>query len=164
MANVTIGGNPSDTIGDLPSVGSSAPGFQLAGENLGPVSLSDYAGKKVVLNIVPSVETAVCALSARTFNERASSLNDTVVITVSRDLPFALKRFCAAEGIDDVVMASGFRSSFGTDYQVTIKEGPFEGLYSRCIVIIDGDGQITYTEQVPEIGNEPDYDAAIAAL
>ncbi len=164
MAEITFRGNPIHTVGTLPAVGAPAPEFTLTGMDLSEVTLGNFAGQNVVLNIFPSVDTAVCATSVRTFNERAAALEGTAVLNVSADLPFALGRFCGAEGIDKVQSASVFRSDFGDAYGVKIAEGPLAGLMSRAVVIVDGDGVVTYTEQVPEIGQEPDYDSALAAL
>ncbi len=164
MAEITFRGNPLNTVGTLPAVGSPAPAFTLTGMDLSDVALGDFAGQNVVLNIFPSVDTAVCAASVRTFNERAAALEGTAVLNVSADLPFALGRFCGAEGIDKVQSASMFRSDFGDTYGVKIAEGPLAGLMSRAIVIVDGDGVVSYTEQVPEIGQEPDYESVIANL
>ena len=164
MAEVTLGGNPIHTSGELPSVGSAAPDFTVVGSALGDVSKSDFVGKNLVLNIFPSVDTPTCAQSVRTFNERAAALDDTVVLCVSADLPFAQGRFCGAEGIENVQTGSTFRSSFGADYGVTMADGPLAGVLARAVVVIGADGNVTYTQLVPEIGSEPDYDAAIAAL
>ncbi|SJM56589.1 thiol peroxidase [Gulosibacter sp. 10] len=164
MANITFQGNPITTSGELPAVGSKAPDFTVVDTDLGGVSLGGFAGKRVVLNIFPSVDTGVCAASVRRFNELAAGLENTVVLNVSRDLPFALGRFCGAEGIDNVVAASAFRSSFGEDYGVVQEEGPIRGLLARAVVVIEPDGTVSYTQQVPEIGQEPDYDEVVAAL
>ena len=164
MAEITFRGNPIHTVGTLPAIGAPAPEFTLTGMDLSEVTLGNFAGQNVVLNIFPSVDTAVCATSVRTFNERAAALEGTAVLNVSADLPFDLGRFCGAEGIDKVQSASVFRSDFGDAYGVKIAEGPLAGLMSRAVVIVDGDGVVTYTEQVPEIGQEPDYDSALAAL
>jgi thioredoxin-dependent peroxiredoxin len=164
MAQITFRGNPLNTVGTLPEVGSKAPAFTLTGMDLSDVSLADFAGQNVVLNIFPSVDTAVCAASVRTFNERAAALEGTTVLNVSADLPFALGRFCGAEGIDKIQSASVFRSDFGDTYGVKIAEGPLAGLMSRAVVVVDGDGVVTYTEQVPEIGQEPDYESVIGNL
>jgi thioredoxin-dependent peroxiredoxin len=158
MAEITFRGNPIHTVGDLPAVGSPAPQFTVTGSDLSDVSLGDFAGQNLVLSIFPSVDTQVCATSVRTFNERATVLN------VSADLPFALGRFCGAEGIENVKTASTFRSDFGDTYGVKIGDGPLSGLMSRAVLVVNGDGVITYSEQVPEIGQEPDYDSALAAL
>jgi thioredoxin-dependent peroxiredoxin len=164
MAEITFRGNPIHTVGDLPAVGSPAPAFTLTGLDLSDVAVGDFAGKNLVLNIFPSIDTAVCASSVRTFNERAAALDNTAVLNVSADLPFAMGRFCGAEGIENVQSASVFRSDFGDTYGVKITEGPLAGLMSRAVVVVNGDGIVTYTEQVPEIGQEPDYDSALAAL
>jgi thioredoxin-dependent peroxiredoxin len=164
MAEITFRGNPIHTVGDLPAVGSPAPAFTLTGLDLSDVTVADFAGKNLVLNIFPSVDTAVCATSVRTFNQRAAALDNTTVLNVSADLPFAMGRFCGAEGIEDVQSASVFRSDFGDTYGVKITEGPLAGLMSRAVVVVNGDGVVSYTEQVPEIGQEPDYDSALAAL
>ena len=164
MAEITFRGNPINTVGELPAVGSPAPAFTLTGLDLSDVSVGDFAGKNVVLNIFPSIDTAVCAASVRTFNERAAALEGTAVLNVSADLPFAMGRFCGTEGIENVQSASVFRSDFGETYGVTIAEGPLAGLMSRAVVVVNGEGVVTYTEQVPEIGQEPDYESVIAAL
>lgn len=164
MASITFKNDPVSTVGELPTTGSAAPEFDLVGTDLGPVTSGDLAGKRVVLNIFPSVDTGTCAMSVRRFNELASGLENTTVVCVSRDLPFAQARFCGAEGIENVVSASAFRSTFGEDYGVTMSDGPLAGLLSRAVVVIDADGTVAYTEQVPEIADEPDYDAALAAL
>jgi thioredoxin-dependent peroxiredoxin len=164
MAEITLKGNPIHTVGLLPAVGSAAPGFSLVKGDLDTVSLSDFSGNPVVLNIFPSIDTPVCASSTRRFNELAAK-NGTTVLCISADLPFALSRFCGAEGLEKVVVASVFRSpEFGRDYGVTIADGPIAGLLSRAVVIVDAAGKIAYTEQVPEIAQEPDYDAALAVL
>jgi len=162
MAQITLGGKPVNTIGNLPAVGSPAPAFTLTGADLGAVSSEQFRGKPVLLNIFPSVDTGVCATSVRTFNERAAGSGLTVVC-VSKDLPFALSRFCGAEGIENVTTASAFRDSFGEDYGLTITDGPMTGLLGRAVVVIGADGTVAYTELVPEIASEPDYDAALAA-
>lgn len=164
MATVTLQGNPMETLGELPAKGSSAPDFNLVKHDLSDISLKDFAGKKLVLNIFPSIDTPTCATSVRNFNQRASDMENTEVLCVSADLPFALGRFCGAEGIDKVTVASTFRSSFGDDYGVTFTSGPLKKLLSRSIVVIDEKGQVTYTEQVEETADEPNYDAALAAL
>ena len=165
MATVTLKNNPFHTIGDLPANHSVAPSFELVGTDLSTKKLSDFAGKKVVLNIFPSVDTPTCATSVRTFNQKATQLDNTVVLCISRDLPFAQTRFCGAEGIDNVVMLSDFRTgAFGTSYGLTFADGPLAGLLSRAIVVIDEAGSIVYTEQVAETANEPNYELALAAL
>lgn len=164
MASVTLRGNPFDTSGELPSVGSAAPAFSLVGRDLSEVSNETLAGKKVVLNIFPSIETTTCATSVRTFNERAASLDNTVVLCVSEDLPLAANRFCGAEGIENVLTGSAFRGDFAQAYGVRLEGGPFAGLMARAVVVIDESGTVTHTELVPEIAQEPDYDAALGAL
>jgi thiol peroxidase len=164
MATITLGGNEIHTAGELPAVGSAAPDFSLWNPSLQRVSLSDFAGKTLVLNIFPSIDTGVCATSVRTFNERAASLDHAVVLNVSADLPFAHKRFCGAEGIENVESLSTFESSFIADYGVRMTDGALAGLASRAVVVIGSDGNVRYTEQVPEIAQEPNYDAALAAL
>ncbi len=165
MADITLGGNKITTLGMLPKVGNEAPDFVVTKGDLSDVKLSDYRGKKVILNIFPSVDTAVCAASARRFNQDAASLENTIVLCVSRDLPFAQARFCAAEGIDQVEMLSEFKNrNFSEAYQVQITSGPLEGLHSRAVVIIDEQGIIRYTEQVAEIKDEPDYEKALTAI
>ncbi len=166
MAQVTLGGNPTSTIGDLPQTGSKAPEFTFTGTDMKDKKFGDFAGKKVILNIFPSVDTGVCAASIRKFNEEAASLDNTVVLCLSMDLPFAQQRFCGAEGIEMVIMGSGFRDGgdFGKTYGVTHTDSDFKGLYSRAIIVIDENGEVTYTEQVPEIGQEPDYAKALAAV
>ena len=164
MATTAFKGSPVHTVGDLPGVGDVAPRFELTDTSLGDVTTAELAGSRVVLNIFPSVDTGVCAASVRRFTELAASLEDTKVVCVSADLPFALGRFCGAEGIDNVAAASSFRSDFGTAYGVTMTDGPLRGLLARSVVVLDGDGKVVYTQLVPEITQEPDYDAAIAAL
>ena len=165
MAQVTFKGSPVRTAGNLPVVGSVAPDFKVTKSDLADTSLADYKGRKLVLNIFPSIDTPVCAASVRRFNAEASKLPNTTVLCVSRDLPFALKRFCAAEGLNNVVTASEYRdSSFSDHYGVRIVDGPLAGLLSRAVVIVDSDGKVAYTEQVPEITQEPDYATALSAL
>ncbi|HOB04450.1 MAG TPA: thiol peroxidase [Propionibacteriaceae bacterium] len=164
MAEITFRGTPIHSVGELPEVGSKAPDYILTGGDLSDVTPEKFAGRRVILNIFPSVDTGVCATSVRTFNQRAGSLDNTTVVCVSNDLPFALNRFCGAEGLSNVAVASAFRSDFGTSYGVQLADGPLRGLLSRAVVVVDADGTVSYTEQVPEIGQEPDYDAAIAAL
>jgi thiol peroxidase len=163
MTQITLRGNPINTVGDLPSVGSAAPGFALTGTDLGVVDSAQFSGKPVLLNIFPSVDTPVCATSVRTFNKRAAE-GGVSVLCVSKDLPFAQNRFCGAEGIENVKTASAFRDSFGEDYGVTITDGPMAGLLARAVVVIGADGKVAYAELVPEIAQEPDYDAALTAL
>jgi thiol peroxidase len=165
MARITFKGTPVSTIGDLPKVGSPAPAFTLVKNDLSPLAAKDLVGRNVVLNIFPSVDTGVCATSVRKFNAQAAALPNTVVLCVSKDLPFALKRFCGAEGIDQVVTASWFRGpDFGRDYGVTMTDGPLAGLFARAIVVLDATGKVVHTELVPEIGQEPDYARALAAV
>ncbi len=164
MANITLQGNELHTSGNLPQIGSKAKNFTLVAEDLSEKSLSDFSGKRVVLNIFPSIDTGVCAASARKFNQEASALENTVVINISKDLPFALKRFCASEGLDNVVNLSDFRGSFGDDFGLTMVDSPLKGLLSRAVIVLDEAGTITYTEQVPEIAQEPDYEAALTLL
>jgi len=163
VAQITLRGNQINTVGELPAIGSQAPEFTLTGTDLGEVSSSQFSGAPVLLNIFPSVDTPVCATSVRTFNERAAA-GGVSVLCVSKDLPFAQKRFCGAEDIENVTTASAFRDGFGEDYGVTIVDGPMAGLLARAIVVIGADGKIAYTELVPEIAQEPNYDAALAAL
>lgn len=164
MATTSFKETTVNTVGELPGVGSTAPGFTLVGTDLADVTSAGLQGRRVVLNIFPSVDTGVCAASVRRFNEIAASLENTTVVCASHDLPFALGRFCGAEGIEDVVSASGFRSTFGDDYGVRMTDGPLEGLLARAVVVLDTDGSVLHTELVPQIGQEPDYDAAVAAL
>ena len=164
MATVTLQGNPIETIGDLPAVGAAAPAFTLVQADLSEISLSDLSGKTVILNIFPSIDTSTCATSVREFNEKAAGLDNVVVVCVAADLPFALGRFCGAEGIENVKVGSSFRSSFGEDYGVTFTTGPLTGILSRCVVVIGVDGVVTYTEQVAETVDEPNYTAALAAV
>ncbi len=163
MAQITLRGNPINTVGELPAVGSQAPEFKLTGADLSTVSSEQFRGKSVLLNIFPSVDTPVCATSVRTFDERAAATGLTVVC-VSKDLPFAQKRFCGAEATDNVTTASAFRDSFGEDYGVTIADGPMAGLLARAVVVIDADGKVAHAQLVPEIAEEPDYEAALATL
>jgi thiol peroxidase len=163
MTQIALRGNPIHTIGELPAVGSIAPQFTLTGTDLGAVTSEQFRGKPLLLNIFPSVDTPVCATSVRTFNERAGA-SGLSVLCVSKDLPFAQKRFCGAERIENVVMASAFRDSFGEDYGITIVDGPMAGLLARAVVVIGADGNVAYAELVPEIGVEPSYDAGLSAL
>ncbi|MEN9505059.1 MAG: thiol peroxidase [Actinomycetota bacterium] len=163
MAQTALGGTPVNTSGDLPEVGSSLS-FTLTRGNLTEVTPADYAGKRVILNIFPSVDTPTCATSVRTFNERAASLDNTVVLCVSADLPFAQGRFCGAEGLSNVETASSFRSDFGSALGLELVDGVLKGLLARAVLVIDEAGTVTHSQLVPEIALEPDYDAAIAAL
>lgn len=165
MAKITFGGKPANTSGDLPQNGAQTPSFTLVKNDLSEASLSEYAGKKVVLNIFPSVETSVCSTSVRKFNEKVASLDNTVVLCISKDLPFALARFCGAEGIENAVTLSGYRNdTFGKDYGVDLLDQGFKGLYARAVVVLDADHKVKYSEMVPEIGQEPNYEAALGAL
>lgn len=165
MAEFTIQGNPTHTAGDLPSVGDDAPDFTLVSGDWKEKSLGDYAGKNAVLNIFLSVDTGVCAASIRKFNQAAGARDDTAVLCISADLPFAASRFCGAEGIENVETLSSFRNpEFGKDYGVTMIDSHLAGTLARAVVIVGPDGKVTYTQLVPELGTEPDYDAALAAL
>src|SRR6476469_5573228 len=163
MAQITLRGNETNTAGELPAVGTPAPAFTLAGIDLGPVTGAQFRGKPLLLNIFPSIDTPTCAMSVRPFNQRVAG-DGVAVLCVSSDLPFAHKRFCGAEGIENVTTASSFRDSFGDDYGVTIVDGPMAGLLARAVVVVYTDGNAAYTELVPEIAQEPNYDAALAAL
>ena len=164
MAEVTLGGNPTNTNGDLPAVGSDAPAFTLTKGDLSDLTNADLAGQNVVLNIFPSVDTPTCAQSVRTFNERAAGLDNTTVVCISADLPFAQGRFCGAEGIENVTTAATFKSDFLSDYGVKLIDGRLEGLAARSVVVLDGQGKVVHTELVSEIANEPDYDAALGSI
>ncbi len=164
MTEIKLQGNPVHTSGSLPAKGTAAPAFELVKPDLSPVSLADYRGKKKVLNVFPSLDTAVCATSVRTFNEKAAGRNGVAVLNISMDLPFAHGRFCGAEGIEDAEALSGFRSSFGADFGLDIVDGPMAGLYSRAVIVLDENDRVIYTQQVPEITDEPDYEASLAAL
>lgn len=165
MANITLGGTPITTNGELPKTNSKAATFSLTATDLSTKTLSDFAGKRKILNIFPSIDTGVCATSTKTFNEEASSLDNAVVLCISKDLPFAHNRFCAAEGLEDVVMLSDFKTGdFGKTYGLEIQEGGFAGLHARAIVVLDENDNVLYTEQVPEIGQEPNYTSALNAL
>lgn len=165
MATITLKGNAIHTNGELPTTGSKAIEFSLVGTDLSTKSLTDFSGKNLVMNIFPSVDTGTCAASVRNFNKMASELSNTTVLCISRDLPFAQNRFCGAEGIDNVVMLSDFKTGeFGDNYGLTITDGPLAGLHARCIVVINVEGTIIYTEQVTETVDEPNYDLALASL
>ena len=165
MATITLGGNPINTNGNLPQNGSKAIDFSLIKTDLSTAALTDFSGKKVVLNIFPSIDTGTCAQSVRTFNEKASKLENTVVLCISRDLPFAQKRFCGAEGLENVVNLSDFKSGeFGKNYGLEIVDGPLAGLHSRVVIVLDENGTVVHAEQVNEIANEPNYEAALAVL
>lgn len=165
MAEITLGGTSIHTSGEIPLIGVQAPDFTLVKADLSEVALSDLKGKRVVLNVFPSIDTGICAMSARAFNERLANLENVEVLCVSKDLPFALGRFCAAEGLERVMPVSAFRSTdIDTAYGLVITDGPLKGLLSRAVIVIDEAGKIIYTEQVPEIKQEPNYEAAIAVL
>lgn len=166
MAKITLGGNETNTIGNLPEVGSQAPDFTLVSKDMQEKTLASYHGQKVILNIYPSIDTGVCAMSTTKFNQEASKLDNTRIVCVSRDLPFALKRYCDAEGIDNLDNLTNFRDGgdFGKSYGVEITDGAFKGLNARAIVVIDEDGTVKYTELVPEVGQEPNYEKALAAI
>ena len=164
MANITFRGTPANTVGNLPAVGAAAPAFTLTAADLSDKTLADFAGKRKVLNIFPSIDTGVCQQSVRTFNQRAAALNNTVVLCISADLPFAQARFCGAEGLDNVVTLSSFRSSFAQDYGVAQADGALRGLNARAVVVLDENDKVLHVGLVPEIKEEPDYDAAIAVL
>jgi thioredoxin-dependent peroxiredoxin len=165
MATVTLRGNPIHTSGELPKVGSRAPDFKLTANDLSDKSLKDFAGKRKVLNIVPSLDTGVCATSTRKFNESAGKLPNTAVLVVSADLPFASKRFCTTEGLQNVTPLSLLRSKdFGKDYGILLVDGPMAGVTGRAVVVLDEKDSVVYTELVPEIGQEPNYEAALAAV
>lgn len=164
MAQTAFKSEPVQISGDLPAVGEKAPEFTLTDGDLGEVTNETFAGKKVVYNIFPSVDTGVCAASVRHFNEDAAGLDNTVVVNVSRDLPFALGRFCAAENIDNAKIASDFRHGFGEAFGVVQQNGPLAGLLARAVVVTDEEGKVIYTQLVDEITTEPDYEAALAAL
>ncbi len=165
MAQITFKGNPIHTNGNLPTVGEKAPNFALTAADLSTKSLADFVGKHVVLNIFPSVDTGICAQSVRTFNQELSQLENTVVLCISKDLPFALSRFCGAEGLNDVITLSDFKTDdFVNAYGVKMIEGPLAGLLSRAVVVINPAGEVIYTEQVPEIAQEPSYEGAVKAI
>lgn len=164
MAQTAFRGDPVNTSGELPAPGSTAPAFDLVGSDLSPVTSEGLSGQRVILNIFPSIDTPTCATSVRTFNERAASLDNTSVVCVSADLPFAAGRFCGAEGIDNVSTGSTFRSSFLDDYGVRMVDGPLAGVAARAVVVLAADGTVLHNQLVPEIADEPDYDSAIAAL
>jgi len=165
MASITLKGNAIETIGNLPKTGSKSPDFTLTTTDLGHKSLKDYTGKKVILNIFPSVYTGTCATSVREFNEKATKLENTTVLCISKDLPFAQARFCGAEGIENVEMLSDFADgNFGKNFGLEIKTGPLSHLHSRAIVVLNENGEVIYTEQVPEIVDEPNYEKALKSL
>ena len=165
MSTITVGGNEFNTIGNLPKVGSKAPDFTLITVDLSKKSLSDFKGSKLILNISPSIDTSTCATSVRVFNKKATELNNTHIAYISRDLPFAQKRFCGAEGIENVIALSDYISGeFGKKYNLNFTDGPLEGLNSRCIIVIDENGIVIHTEQVAETADEPNYEAALDVL
>lgn len=164
MATVTLKGNKVHTVGNLPEIGQTAPDFLLTDTDLTDKKLSDYKGKKVILSVFPSIDTNVCAMSVRKFNEEASKLDNTVVLCISKDLPFAQGRFCASEDLDNVITLSAFRSSFGKDYELEFIDGFLKGLLSRAVIILDESGKVIYKEQVPETSQEPDYEKALSVF
>lgn len=164
MATTAFKGETVTTCGQLPEVGAKAPDFTVVGTDLNDVKLADLGGKRVVLSVFPSVDTGVCAASVRAFNEKAAGVERAQVLCISHDLPFALARFCGAEGIENVTAASGFRSSFGADYGLTMTDGPLAGLLARAVIVLDTEGTVVYTQLIEEITTEPDYDGALAAL
>ncbi|RZJ31491.1 MAG: thiol peroxidase [Flavobacterium sp.] len=165
MSQITLGGNPIHTNGELPQTGSKAADFSMSRKDLSRATLADYAGKRLVLNIFPSIDTSTCAQSVRVFNQRAAALENTKIINVSRDLPFAQKRFCGSEGIDNAETLSDFNTGkFGKDYGLEMVDGALAGLHARAVIVVDEDGTVIHTELVPEIADEPNYDAAIASL
>jgi len=165
MAQTKLGEHAVETNGNLPAIGSQAPDFVLTGNDMKDITLQQFAGKNVVMNIFPSIDTGVCATSVREFNKRAASLTNTAVLCVSKDLPFAMKRFCGAEGIDRVFMGTDFRNrGFSKNYGVELLTGGFAGLTARAVIVVDATGKVKYTELVPQIGQEPNYDAALASL
>lgn len=164
MSQITLKGNPIHTSGSLPPKGAQAPDFKLVKADLSEASLKDYSGKKKILNIFPSIDTGTCAMSVRQFNKKASEVSNTVILNISADLPFAQKRFCGAEGIENAITLSTFRSSFAKDYGLQMVDGPLSGLCSRVVIVLNENNQVLYTEQVPDIVNEPNYEAALKAL
>lgn len=164
MVTTLVKGNAVNTVGDIPTVGSQAPDFTLVSPDMSELSLADFNGQWVLLNIFPSLDTGVCAASVREFNERAANLDNTAVLNVSMDLPFAQARFCGAEGIERAHSASAYRSSFGDDYGVRLKDSPMAGLLSRTVIVVNPEGEVTYTQLVDEITTEPDYDAVVEHL
>ncbi len=165
MATITLRGNPIHTSGDLPAVGSQANNFELVAKDLSRVSMKEYEGSRLVLNIFPSLDTGTCAASVRYFNELAGKLPDTKVLCISRDTPFAQSRFCGAEGLENVVTLSDFESGqFGKDYGLQVIDGPMKGFLSRVVIIVDASGKVEYTQQVPVISDEPNYAEVVAAL
>lgn len=166
MAKITLGGNETNTIGELPAVGSDAPDFHLVKKDMSEVTLASYHGQKVIMNIYPSIDTGICAMSTSKFNQEASKLENTRIVCVSKDLPFALNRYCEAEGIDNLDNLTNFRDggAFGKEYGVEILDSAFKGLNARAVVVVDENGKVVYTELVPEVGQEPNYEKALAAV
>ena len=164
MATTNFKGNPVQTVGDLPASGASAPAFTLVRQDLSEASLDTFTGKKKILNIFPSIDTGICQKSVRTFNEKAGAMDGVVVLNISADLPFAAKRFCGAEGLENVETLSSFRSGFANDYGVQMADGPMKGLLARAVVVVDGNNAVVHSELVDDIVHEPNYDAALAAL
>lgn len=165
MAQTKLGDRVVNTVGELPAPGSASPEFKLVANDLKEVNSAQFAGKNIVLNIFPSIDTGVCAMSVREFNKRAASLANTVVLCISKDLPFAMRRFCGAEGIDKVITLSDFRNlGFAKSYGVELSDGGMVGLFARCVIVIGADGKVKYNEMVPTIGQEPNYDAALKAI
>ena len=165
MATIKFGGNPIHTSGELPKVGTEAADFELVKSDLSTATLADFSGSRLVLNIFPSIDTSVCATSVRTFNEKASALDNTKVLCISRDLPFAQNRFCGAEGLENVINLSDFKAgTFGQEYGLEMIDGAFNGLHSRVVIVLDENGTVIYTEQVSDVVNEPDYESALATL
>ncbi len=165
MAKITLQGNPINTIGNIPAIGEDIENFQLVKNDLSRVNLDEFKGQRLVLNIFPSLDTGTCAASVRSFNKEAASLNNTKVLCISRDLPFAQARFCGAEGIEDVITLSDYATGeFGKKYNLEIADGPLAGLHSRVVIVVDETGKVVYNEQVPEIVDEPNYDAALAVI
>lgn len=165
MATITFKGNPVNTNGEMPSIGNEAPNFTLVKGDLSEVSLNDFRGKSVILNIFPSIDTPTCASSVRKFNQEASGKEDVVVLCISKDLPFAQNRFCGAEGLNDVIKLSEFKSNdFSKTYGLEMTDGPLAGLLARAVVLIDPNGEVAYNELVPEIANEPDYNTVLSKI
>ncbi len=165
MAKITLGGTETHTNGTLPAIGTKLENYTFTKNDMSPVSLNDFNGKNLILNVFPSVDTSVCATSVRTFNKEAANMENTAVLCISKDLPFALNRFCGAEGIENVVVASDFKvPQFAEDMGLKIVDGAFAELDSRVIIVLDAEGKVKYTEQVPEVGQEPNYEAALASL
>lgn len=164
MANITFKGNPIHTKGNLPKIGSELKNASLVNQSLESKSIHDYKGSKVVLNIFPSIDTGVCAQSVRSFNEKANQMENVKVLNISKDLPFAFQRFCATEGLENVESLSDFQNDFANNYEVELLDSPLKGLFSRAVIVADEKGNVIYTEQVPEIGQEPNYDLALENL